>query len=297
MIVLTSATGHIGGRVLADLLDQTPDRAADVRVVVRDATKLSAEVRDRVEVVEGSHRDADVVDRALRGADALFWLMPADPRASSIYETYVTASIPGAEAVVRHGVPRVVTVSALGRGTGLYAGHVSASLAMDDLFRSTGAHVRALANPSFIDNLERQARSIAGGVLTGTLPADLRLPMVATRDIGDAAARLLLDDTWTGQDTVDLLGAEDLSAADVAAVLSEVLDRPVRYERGDRDADLATYQRYGMSAAVAQALVDMDLAKERGLDLAVTRTPENTTPTTLRTWATEVLRPQVESAA
>ncbi|SEP97344.1 NAD(P)H-binding protein [Microlunatus flavus] len=291
MIVLTSATGHIGGRVLTDLLAHD----AEVRVVVRDSAKLDDAVRRRFEVVQGSHRDPDVVDRALRGADALFWLMPADPTASSIYETYLTASIPGAEAVVRHGVPRVVTVSALGRGTGLYAGHVSASLAMDDLFRSTGAHVRVLANATFIDNLERQVRSLADGVLTGTLPADLKLPMVATRDIGDAAARLLRDGTWTGQDTVDLLGPEDLSLDHVAAVLSEVLERPVRYERGDRAADLETYQRYGMSAAVARALVDMDVAKERGLDLAVTRTRENTTPTSLRTWATEVLRPQVEA--
>lgn len=294
MIVLTSVTGHIGGRVLSDLLDHSPDEE-QIRVVVRDPAKLSPAVRDRVEVVEGSHRDAAVVDRALDGADALFWLMPAEPTAPSIYATYVTASIPGAEAVVRHHVPRVVTVSALGRGTGLYAGHVSASLAMDDLFRSTGAHVRVLANPTFIDNLERQVPSLAAGVMTGTLPADLRTPMVATRDIGDAAARLLRDDSWTGQDTVDLLGPEDLSADDVAAILTDVLGRPVRYERGDRDADLATFQRYGMSAAVAQALVDMDLAKERGLDLAITRTPENTTPTTLHAWATEVLRPQVEA--
>ncbi|SDU81257.1 Uncharacterized conserved protein YbjT, contains NAD(P)-binding and DUF2867 domains [Microlunatus sagamiharensis] len=297
MIVLSSATGHIGGRVLAQLLDHDAGVGPQVRVVVRDPAKLPAEVRERVEVVEGSHRDAAVVDQALAGADALFWLMPADPTAPSIYDTYVTASIPGAEAVVRHGVPRVVTVSALGRGTGLYAGHVSASLAMDDLFRSTGAHVRVLANPTFIDNLERQARSLAAGVLTGTQPADLEAPMVATRDIGDAAARLLLDDTWNGQDTVDLLGPEDLSADDVAAVLSEVLARPVRYERGDRAADVQTYQRYGMSPAVAQALVDMDLAKERGLDTAVTRTPKNTTPTTLRQWATEVLRPMIEEMA
>lgn len=289
MIVLTAPTGHIGARVLTDLLRHD----AEVRVVVRDPDRLRPEQRDRVEVVPGSHRDPAVVDRVLAGADALFWLMPAAPDASSIYETYVTASIPGAEALVRHHVPRVVTVSALGRGTGLYAGHVSASLAMDDLFRSTGAHVRALANTTFIDNLARQARSIADGVLTGTLPADLPLPMVATCDIADAASALLLDLTWTGQDSVDLLGPENLSQEDVAAILSEVLDRPVRYQRGDREADRRAFVGYGMSPAVADALIAMDVAKEHGLDLAVTRTPESTTPTTVRRWATDVLVPML----
>ena len=156
---------------------------------------------------------------AVRGVGSTEFAVVGESRAGAPYDGKIGegeavvistgAAVPaGAEAVVRHQVPRVVTVSALGRGTGLYAGHVSASLAMDDLFRSTGAHVRALANTTFIDNLARQARSIADGVLTGTLPADLPLPMVATRDIAAAATALLLDLAWTGQDSVDLLGPD-----------------------------------------------------------------------------------------
>lgn len=294
MIVLTAPTGHISSQVLADLLD----RDAEVRVIARDPARLPDGARDRVNVVTGSHRDPDIVSSALEGADALFWLMPAERTAPSIYETYVTASIPGAAAVVRHQVPRVVLVSALGRGTQPYAGHASASLAMDDLFRSTGAHVRALANPTFIDNIARQTASIAnGGVLTGTLPADLKLPTVATKDIAAAAVGLLLHPTWTGQDTVYLLGPEDLSQNDIAATLSDVLKRPIRYQRGDREADLRTFIGYGMSRAVAQALIDMDTAKENGLDTAVPRTPANSTPTTVRQWAIDVLKPAVEGEA
>ena len=294
MIVLTGSTGQIGSRVLADLLRHDEP----VRVIVRDPSRLPDAVRDQVEVVEGSYTDPTVLDRALDGADVLFWLMAADPSATSIYDAYVTASIPAAQAVVAHHVPRVVVISALGRGTGLYAGHVSASLAMDDLFRSTGAHVRVLANPSFMDNLAEQARSIATeGIIGGTLPGDLRLPTIATADIATAAAGLLTDHTWTGQDTVDLLGAEDLSSDDEAAILTEVLGRPVRYVRGERADEARRFESFGFSPAVAQAFMDMDLAKERGLDLAVARTPQNTTATTFRTWVAEVLKPKVEAAA
>ena len=61
---------------------------------------------------------------------------------------------------MRYGIERVVTISALGREEQRYAGHVSASLAMDDLLRSTGAHLRALTMPSFMDNMLWQAPSI-----------------------------------------------------------------------------------------------------------------------------------------
>jgi uncharacterized protein YbjT (DUF2867 family) len=294
MIVVTAPTGHIGSQLLGEL----NQRKEPIRVIARDPARLPAALRDAVEVVAGSHRDAGVVDRAFAGADAVFWLLPADPAATSIYQTYVGDSISAADAIVAHRVPRVVVVSALGRGTQQYAGHASASWAMDDLFRSTGAHVRALANPSFMDNVARQAASIAGnGLLTGTLPADQELPTVATKDIAAAAAALLSDHTWTGQDSVNLLGPEELSLNDQAAILTDVLGTPVRYERGDRAAYKQALLGYGMSGAVAQGLIDMDIAKERGMDTFVPRTRENTTPTTFGQWATEVLKPAIDSGS
>jgi uncharacterized protein YbjT (DUF2867 family) len=291
MITLTAPTGRIGSKVLAELL--THDEP--VRVIVRDADKLPAAARERVEIVTGSHQDPDVLDHALAGTDTLFWLMPAERTAASIYDAYVTASIPGVEAAHRHGVTRVVIISALGRDSGIYGGHVSASLAMEDLFRSTGMHVRALANPTFMDNLVLQLPALKSGVLTGTLPADLALPTVATADIAAVASRLLLDHGWTGQDTVNSLGAEELSLNDMATILTDVLGTPIRFQPGDRDADKQTFLGYGFSEAVAQAMIDMDIAKERGIDLAVTRTAENTTPTTFRQFAEDVLVPAVRA--
>ncbi|SFW70801.1 NAD(P)H-binding protein [Amycolatopsis australiensis] len=289
MIVLTAPTGQIGSKLAATLLRQSEP----VRLVVRDPGKLPAGVRERAEVVAGSHRDRDVLDRALEGADALFWLMPAAPAASSPYEAYVTASIPGADAVVRHAVPRVVVVSALGRGSQIYAGHISASHAMEDLFRSTGAHVRALALPTFMDNVLRQVAALKDGVLPGTLPAGFRMPWIATKDIAALAARYLSDRTWAGQGTVETLGGEDLSHEDIAAILTDVLGRPVRYQPGDRAAAKEFLVGRGLSEAMAQSVIDMDVAGERGINSATPRTAENTTPTTFREFAEEAVKPLV----
>jgi uncharacterized protein YbjT (DUF2867 family) len=289
MIVITAPTGQIGSKLVTSLLRESEP----VRLVVRDPGKLPAEVRERAEIVVGSHRERDVLDRALDGADALFWLMPAAATASSPYEAYVTASIPGADAVVRHAVPRVVIVSALGRGSQIYAGHISASHAMEDLFRSTGAHVRALALPTFMDNILRQVATIRNGVVSGTLPAGFTMPWIATKDIAALAAEYLLDRTWTGQDPVEVLGGEDLSYQDVAATLTDVLGTPVRYERGDRAAVGQFLVGRGFSEAMARSMMDMDLAGERGINNATPRTAANTTPTTFREFAVEAVKPAV----
>jgi uncharacterized protein YbjT (DUF2867 family) len=287
MIVITATTGQIGSKLVPMLLA----RPEPVRLVVRDPGKLPADVRERAEIVVGSHRDPDVLDRALEGADALFWLMPAAATASSPYEAYVTASIPGADAVVRHAVPRVVIISALGRGSQIYGGHVSASHAMEDLFRSTGAHVRALALPTFMDNILRQVATIRNGVLSGTLPADFTMPWIATKDIATVAAGYLVDHTWIGQGTVEVLGGEDLSYQNIADILTDVLGTPVRYQYGDR----APVERFlvsrGFSEVMARSMMDMDLAGERGINNATPRTAENTTPTTFRDFVEETIRP------
>ncbi|GAA5063937.1 uncharacterized protein YbjT (DUF2867 family) [Thermocatellispora tengchongensis] len=287
MIVITAPTGQIGSKLVASLLQ----RSEPVRLITRDPRKLPAEVRERAEIVVGSHRDRDVLDHALQGADALFWLMPAAATASSPYEAYVTASVPGADAVVRHAVPRVVIISALGRGSQIYAGHVSASHAMEDLFRSTGAHVRALALPTFMENILRQTAAIKNGVISGTLPADLTMPWIATKDIAALAAEYLLDHTWTGQDTVEVLGGEDLSYHDIAEILTDVLGTPVRYQPGDRAAVKQFLISRGFSEAMAQSMMDMDLAGERGINNATPRTAAHTTPTTFREFAEETIKP------
>ncbi|MBE1495926.1 uncharacterized protein YbjT (DUF2867 family) [Amycolatopsis lexingtonensis] len=289
MITITAPTGQIGSKLVAALLR----RPEPVRLVVRDPAKLPAEVRERAEIVAGSHRDPDVLDRALDGADALFWLMPAAGTASSPYEAYVTASIPGADAVVRHAVPRIVVVSALGRGSQIYAGHISASHAMEDLFRSTGAHVRALALPTFMDNILRQTATIKDGVISGTLPAGFRMPWIATKDIAALAAEYLLDRTWTGQDSVETLGGEDLSHHDVAEILTDVLATPIRYQPAERAALKGFLTGRGVSEAMAQSMMDMDVAGERGINNAIPRTPGNTTPTTFREFAEETVKPAV----
>jgi uncharacterized protein YbjT (DUF2867 family) len=290
MIVVTTPTGSIGHQVIANLLDG----GAPVRVIARDPSRLSSHVNERVEVVQGSHGDIDVVDKAFAGADAVFWLVPPDPRAASVEAAYLDFSRPACDAFKSQGVGRVVGVSALGRGVPGNAGYVSASLALDDLIASTGVSYRALTMPSFMDNLLRQTEAIRSqGMFFAPVSGELKAPACATRDIADAAAELLLDPSWSGAGSVSVLGPEDLSFNDMAQIMSEVLRRPIRFQQVPVEAFKSGLTDHGMSEAMAQGMADMATAKNNGLDNAEPRTPESTTPTTFRQWCEEVLKPAV----
>jgi uncharacterized protein YbjT (DUF2867 family) len=296
MIVITAPTGNIGRQVLDDLLDS----GEQLRLVTRDQSAIPAETRRHVEVIEGSHGDPAVVDKAFDGADAVFWLTPPDPRAESVEAAFVGFTRPAAEAFRKHGVKRVVAVSALGRGTpwAAHAGYVTASLAMDDLIAGTGVAYRALTNPSFMDNIVAQAGAIKNqGMFFSPIDGDRKLPAVAIRDIAAAASRLLLDDSWNSSGEVPLLGPEDLSFNDMAGIISEVLGKEVRFQQTTFEAYKDRFVGFGMSDAMAQGMTDMAWAKNEGLDNAVQRTPENSTPTSFYQWCEEVLKPAVVNQA
>jgi len=280
MIVITAPTSQIGSKLVSDLLDAD----APLRLIVRDAGKLPESLRDRVELVEGSHGNAAIVDRAFEGADALFWLVPPDVTKTQ-EQAYLDFTRPAAEAIRRHAVPRVVAITALGRGTPWQdrAGLVTASIRMDDLLMASGVAYRGLAMPSFMDNTARQAGMIKEkGLFFGPIRPDRKLPFTATCDMAAAAARLLRDETWDGQRDVPVLGPEDLSFDDQAAIISEVIGRPVRYQQISFDQFKQQFLDRGASASFAQGYVDMYRAKDEGIDNAAVRSPDTSGPTSFR---------------
>jgi uncharacterized protein YbjT (DUF2867 family) len=290
MIVVTTPTGKIAQQVLYGILDS----GYPVRVIARDPERLLPHLRKHIEVVQGSHGDRKVVERAFKGADSVFWLVPPDPTAQSLEKAYVDFTRPACDAIRTQEVKRIVIVSALGRGWPKHSGFVSASLAMDDLIMSTGVNTRVVTMPSFMDNILQQAKSIKSeGKFFSPISGDLKLPSCAIRDIASTAARLLLDSSWTGQSDVPVLGPRDLSFNEMAQIMSEVLDKTVCFQQIPFDAFKSRLTGFGMSEPMAQGMVDMMLAKSEGLDKTVPRTPESSTPTSFRLWCEEVLKPAV----
>lgn len=291
MIVVTAPTSLIGSQVL----DQLIGAGAPVRVIARDPSRLPSKTRDQVEVVTGSHSDHDTVSRAFAGAQAVFWLVPPDPRAPSVTSAYVDFTRPASAAMRQRGVARVVGVSALGRGTPMaaHAGLVTGSLAMDDLIGSSGVAYRALTMPSFMDNLARQIPLIREqGMFTSPISGDRTLPSVATRDIASVAARWLADDSWTGVQEVPVLGPEDISFKDMERMMTDILDRPIRFQQVSPESYRDRMMQFGMTRAMAQGMLDMALAKDAGLDSAARRVSDNSS-TSFGQWCQDTLKPAV----
>jgi uncharacterized protein YbjT (DUF2867 family) len=294
MIVVTTPTGNIGQQVLENILDS----GQPYRVIARDSSRLPEETRKRVEVVQGSHGNINIVNQAFSGADSVFWVVPPQPQSESVEAAYVGFTRPACDAFRSQGVRRVVGVSALGRGLAVArnAGLVTASLAMDDLIASTGISYRALTMPSFMDNILRQIESIKSrGMFFSPISGDRKLPTCATRDIAAVATKLLLDPSWSGQGSVPVLGPEDLSFNNMAQIMSEVLGKPVRFQQISIEAFKARLIEQGVSEAMAQGVVDMMAAKNEDLDNAEPRISQFTSPTSFRHWCEDVLKPAVLS--
>ena len=288
MIAVTTPTGQIGSKVVKELLNAKEA----VRVIVRDPAKLTAEVRARFEVVQGSSDEEDVLLRALENAESLFLVVPPSFATNDVKEYYLRFARPVARAIVKQRVKRVVAVSALGRGLPMDGGLVTDSFAKDEEIEQTSVAFRALWCPGFMENMLRQVATLKHqGAFFGPSLPHVKSPLVATRDIASTAAKLLLDRSWTGQGGVAVLGPEDLSNDDMAAIMSAVLEKPIRYVQVPADAYKSQLMQYGASEHFAQRLVDMMVAKDKGLDSAERRTPDNTTPTTFRQWCEEVLKP------
>jgi uncharacterized protein YbjT (DUF2867 family) len=286
MIVITTPTGQIGSQLVARLLDGKDP----IRVIVRDASKLDAAVRERVTVVEGSHDDPAVLDQALAGARALFWLVPPDPRASSAEAHYLAFARAGAEAIRRHGVGHVVAVSSSGHGWSKPAGLLSAAFAMDAELERSGAAYRALSMPFYMENLDRQFDTIGEqGVFSLTYAADRPLALIATHDIAQTAAELLTGRSWTGQEHLPVFGPDQLTPDQMAEVMSDVLGRPAAYRRTSIEDFTSGMAARGSSEQAIQDMTEMVVAQDDGLYDAdwAAATP---TATDFHTWFQEAIR-------
>ena len=293
MIVVTTPTGQIGSRLVRRLLD----RDTEVRVIVRDASRLDDAVRERAEIVVGSHDDPAVLDKALPGAEALFWLVPPNPRAPSAEEHYLDFARAGAAAVARHDVGHVVGVSSAGHGWPTPAGVLSAAFAMDAELRTSGAAYRALSMPFYMENLLGQLDAILGhGAFTLTCAGDLPLALIATRDIAGTAAGLLTDLSWTGQENLPVFGPDRLTPDGMAEVISQELGRTVAYRRVSLDDYASLLRSRGAGDRAVKDVTEAFAAQDHGIYDAdwASATP---TATDFRTWCREVLKPAADARA
>lgn len=258
-IVITGATGRLGRHVISSLLRldvQLPDLVA----AGRNEEKLGALRELGLATVRADYTEPATLDEAFAGADTVLLI------SSSEVGIRVPQHRNAVDAAVRAGVSRLVYTSALGadRGKLLLADE---HLATEEAIAGSGLPFTILRNGWYTENFEPALRhaETTGVVLASA--GDGRVASATREDYAEAIAAVLAQDGHAGQ-TYELSGDVAWSFDDLAAALTEVLDREVTYRRLTPEQHLAELERTGVDESTARFLVALDANIEDGaLDL------------------------------
>lgn len=239
-LLVAGATGAVGREVVRALLEH----GAPARVFVRSVEKV-ASLPPSVERVVGDLRDADAVARACQGVHAAFFVSPYDDAEERIADTFVQACIREGARLVFAGVHAdgANRVSRFLQGSlfKLLMPHYAPKVRLAEKIRNSATSPVILATTNYYQNDEICQEQILGG----RYPLPLRLsPRIDTRDVGDAAARALLD-PGVPSGAYAMVGPESLSGEQTAAHWSDALGREVRYEPDIELTDKLLEDAYG----------------------------------------------------
>ncbi len=251
MYAVAGVSGRTGS-VVAESLLQAGKR---VRVIVRDEAKGAAWRTRGAEVALASLDDPRALADALRGAEAAYLLSPQDPRSVDPISDGWRIADAMARALGESRPGHVVLLSSVtarhAEGTGL-----SLTLrAAEERLADAPSRITFLRAAYFLDNWLPVLGAASGGKLPTFIRPDLVIPMVATRDIGTAAARALLEGPpGVPREVIELSGPRDYSPRDLATALSTHLGRPVHPEPLPLAAVVPAMTSFGASQPFAELL-------------------------------------------
>jgi uncharacterized protein YbjT (DUF2867 family) len=291
--VILGATGNTGS-IIADTLLL---KGKKVRVVGRDAGRLRRFVRKGADAFTADMTDAATLTKAFSGARAAYLLLP--PITSREDQERESDAI--AKAVKESGLRYAVYLSSYGahvpEGTGPVTGLHSSEQKLNAIGGLNVLHLRAAY---FMENNLAAIGMIHGiGVFGHALLPHLELPMITTGDVGEYAARRLLDLDFSGKQTRELLGERDLTMTEVTAAIARGIGNPdLRYEQFSYDQVQQALTQGGFSPKKAAVYIEMFSAINSGVLAAQeSRSLQNSTPTSFEKFVQDVFVPAYQGKA
>jgi uncharacterized protein YbjT (DUF2867 family) len=297
MYVITGATGHTGS-VAADKLLTA---GAKVRVIGRDAKRLERFSQKGAEAVVADVTDAAALEKAFSGAQAVYAVMPPNITATDVraYQEQVTDAL--ALAIRKSGIAYAIALSSTGADKTSGTGPVVGVHGLEQkLGAIDGLNVLSLRCGYFMENLLPQIKVIQSmGFMAGPIRPDVPLPMIATRDIGEAVGESLLKLDFSGKQTRELLGPRHVTNAEATKIIGAAIGKPdLSYRQAPAFMLKPALMQMGMSSNMVDMLLEMSDALNTGfMKSQEPRSPSNTTPTTLKWFAAEVFAPAYRGKA
>jgi uncharacterized protein YbjT (DUF2867 family) len=284
MNVILGATGNTGSVVANFLLS----KGKKVRVVGRDSGRLEPFVDKGAEAFTATVSDATALTKAFHGARAAYLMLP--PAKSREEQERDSDGI--AKAVKDSGLPYAVHLSSYGAQVAEGAGPVSGLHSSEQkLSAIDGFNVLHLRAAYFMENNLAAIGMIHHmGIFGNALLPQLKIPMAATRDVGDYAAQRLLYLDFAGKQTRELLGERDLSMTEATEVIARGIGKPnLRYEQFPYDQVQQALTQLGVPPKGAAMYIEMYKAINAGVLVPLEpRSQENTTPTSFEQFVVDV---------
>lgn len=224
MYVIAGASGNIGKIVARELLSQ----GKKVKVIGRNGGHLTALVDKGAEPIIGDIADGAFLKKAFSGAEAVFILLPPNPKSTDFRAYQNTLSDNYVEAIKAGGVKYVVLLSSIGAHLRHGAGPIDGLGYLEEkLATLKNVNVLYLRPSYFMENLFTQVDIIKqAGIAGSALKADLRFPMVSLADVGAVAAKRMLDLNFKGNTIEYILGPSDYSFNEVTSIIGKEIGKP-----------------------------------------------------------------------
>jgi uncharacterized protein YbjT (DUF2867 family) len=291
MYTVLGATGNIGSVITKKLLE----KGEKVRVVARNPGKLQQYVHKGAEAFAADVRDVDALTKALSGARAAFLMIPPGLTSPDYRSEQEACSFAISTAVRNSGLQYAVNLSSIGAqapaGTGPILGLHDCERKLNAVEKLNVLHLRPA---NFMENHLSAIEMIQMmGIFAGALRPELKIPMIATRDIGAYAAERLLKLDFSGKQMEELHGERDLSMAEVAEVIGRAIGKPdLRYLQFTYEQVEQALVQTGIPAKTAAYFMEMFQGLNNGIVAGLEpRSEANTTPTSIETFVKEVFAP------
>lgn len=215
-ILITGATGNIGGEVIHHLLAQD----VPIRGLVRDLKKAAKLEAQGIELAQGDFSQPESLDAALQNIETAFLVMPNDPRQVELEGNFIDAA---AKAGVRH----IVKLSVL------HAGELPSTFQqwhrqIEEHLENSGITWTHLRPNMLMQNMRWFAQTIAQQGAFYHSVGDTKISHVDARDVA-AVAAVCLSKSGHQNRVYELTGSEAVSFEQVAEYFAQALSKPVKY--------------------------------------------------------------------
>src|ERR1700720_2969226 len=268
MFLVMGITGKVGGATAEHLLAH----GKQVRALVRNREKASSWANQGVEMVDGDWNDSAAIERALKGVEGAFFMLPAVWAPSPDYREAKGVIANYVEALTKVVLPRVVALSSMGANRTSGGGNVTALSLLEQGLRSLPSPVAFVRAGGFFENFIYGLQVAQGGTLPVFYnPTNRKSTMVASDDIGAEVARLLTGPAWSGQRVIEL--GSMVSADEVAGQLGEVLTLDVKAFAVPRAGWAEAFEQFGIPKGHTGPAEEMFESVNAGwMDLGITGT-------------------------